>query len=288
MLTRLWQVDMWALGISVIEMAEVVPPRWTVHPMRVIFQISREAPPRLKDRDAWSPALHDFVAQCLQKARAMLAIFPSGAAHLCRTECGRDVDQCSTALPDSMSMQHVCNCWTSQCAGPVACHRRRCPSQPVQDPRQRPTANELATHRLCVGASLAAQAALLPMIAASRDALAAASLDGLCDGGGDAPAGKLGVPNGAVPRGIGDTGRFSWKAAPSGGTTGGCLFVSSALSILLFAALLFRMLAGSCRFCQAILFVHRANLQPATEIVESYENESVSSVRCWESPRHAG
>lgn len=33
------QVDMWALGISVIEMAEVVPPRWKVHPMRVIFQI---------------------------------------------------------------------------------------------------------------------------------------------------------------------------------------------------------------------------------------------------------
>ena len=24
------QVDMWALGISVIEMAEVVPPRWKV------------------------------------------------------------------------------------------------------------------------------------------------------------------------------------------------------------------------------------------------------------------
>ncbi len=58
---------MWALGISVIEMAEVVPPRWAVHPMRVIFQISREAPPRLADHAKWSPALHDFVARCLQK-----------------------------------------------------------------------------------------------------------------------------------------------------------------------------------------------------------------------------
>ena len=32
------QVDVWALGISAIEMAETVPPRWSVHPMRVIFQ----------------------------------------------------------------------------------------------------------------------------------------------------------------------------------------------------------------------------------------------------------
>ncbi len=63
------QVDIWALGISVIEMAEVVPPRHAVHPMRVIFQISREAPPRLADQRAWSPALHDFIVRCLQKAR---------------------------------------------------------------------------------------------------------------------------------------------------------------------------------------------------------------------------
>jgi hypothetical protein len=29
----------WALGISAIEMAEVTPPRWMVHPLRVIFMI---------------------------------------------------------------------------------------------------------------------------------------------------------------------------------------------------------------------------------------------------------
>lgn len=62
------QVDVWALGISVIEMAEVVPPRHAVHPMRVIFQIDREAAPRLTQRTKWSPALHDFVGRCLQKA----------------------------------------------------------------------------------------------------------------------------------------------------------------------------------------------------------------------------
>lgn len=58
---------MWALGISAIEMAETIPPRWAVHPMRVIFMISREAPPQLSDWDKWSLNFHDFVAQCLQK-----------------------------------------------------------------------------------------------------------------------------------------------------------------------------------------------------------------------------
>ena len=62
------QVDVWALGISAIEMAEVKPPRWAVHPMRVIFMISREPPPRLADDARWSLTLQNFVATCLQKA----------------------------------------------------------------------------------------------------------------------------------------------------------------------------------------------------------------------------
>ena len=61
------QVDVWALGISAIEMAEAQPPRWKVHPMRVIFLIGREPPPQLADRDHWSLTFHDFVGQCLQK-----------------------------------------------------------------------------------------------------------------------------------------------------------------------------------------------------------------------------
>lgn len=33
------QVDVWALGISAIEMAELTPPNWAVHPLRVIFKV---------------------------------------------------------------------------------------------------------------------------------------------------------------------------------------------------------------------------------------------------------
>ena len=61
------QVDVWSLGISAIEMAEGQPPRYRVHPMRVIFCIGREPPATLADRDKWSLTLHDFIAQCLQK-----------------------------------------------------------------------------------------------------------------------------------------------------------------------------------------------------------------------------
>jgi serine/threonine-protein kinase 24/25/MST4 len=58
----------WALGISAIEMAELQPPRWNVHPLRVIFMISRDPPPKITaSPDAWTPVFHDFLAQCLQK-----------------------------------------------------------------------------------------------------------------------------------------------------------------------------------------------------------------------------
>jgi serine/threonine-protein kinase 24/25/MST4 len=61
------QVDVWALGISAIEMAELTPPRWKVHPLRVIFMISREPPPGLAEPDRWSDTFQDFLTQCLQK-----------------------------------------------------------------------------------------------------------------------------------------------------------------------------------------------------------------------------
>ncbi|KAL0336551.1 UNVERIFIED_CONTAM: Serine/threonine-protein kinase dst1 [Sesamum radiatum] len=61
------KVDVWALGVSAIEMAEGVPPRATVHPMRVLFMISIEPAPMLEDKEKWSLVFHDFVAKCLTK-----------------------------------------------------------------------------------------------------------------------------------------------------------------------------------------------------------------------------
>ncbi|KAI3976718.1 hypothetical protein MKX01_008576 [Papaver californicum] len=61
------KVDVWALGVSAIEMAEGLPPRSTVHPMRVLFMISIEPAPMLEDKEKWSLIFHDFVAKCLTK-----------------------------------------------------------------------------------------------------------------------------------------------------------------------------------------------------------------------------
>ncbi len=65
------QVDIWALGVSAIEMAEQFPPRWRTNPNRVIFMIVKDPPPRLADKDRWSLNFQDFVAQCLQKVGAL-------------------------------------------------------------------------------------------------------------------------------------------------------------------------------------------------------------------------
>ncbi|KAL7132678.1 hypothetical protein ABFS83_12G090600 [Erythranthe nasuta] len=61
------KVDVWALGVSAIEMAEGLPPRATVHPMRVLFMINIEPAPMLEDKEKWSLLFHDFVAKCLTK-----------------------------------------------------------------------------------------------------------------------------------------------------------------------------------------------------------------------------
>ncbi|XP_015164770.1 serine/threonine-protein kinase dst1-like [Solanum tuberosum] len=61
------KVDVWALGVSAIEMAEGLPPKATVHPTRVLFMTSNEPAPMLEDKQKWSLEFHDFVAKCLTK-----------------------------------------------------------------------------------------------------------------------------------------------------------------------------------------------------------------------------
>ena len=64
------KVDVWALGVSAMEMAEVNPPRHDVHPMRVIFMITANRVRRCVERKRGNnlerliPRLH---FRCLQK-----------------------------------------------------------------------------------------------------------------------------------------------------------------------------------------------------------------------------
>jgi serine/threonine protein kinase len=60
--------DVWSLGITAIEMAQILPPYATIHPVRVLFLIPRNDSPTLQEQEKWSPVMHHFVARCLTKS----------------------------------------------------------------------------------------------------------------------------------------------------------------------------------------------------------------------------
>uniref|UniRef100_A0A5S6PV73 non-specific serine/threonine protein kinase n=2 Tax=Brugia malayi TaxID=6279 RepID=A0A5S6PV73_BRUMA len=59
--------DLWSLGITALEMAEGHPPLVDMHPMRALFLIPRNAPPRLKRGKKWSKKFDSFIETVLVK-----------------------------------------------------------------------------------------------------------------------------------------------------------------------------------------------------------------------------
>ena len=60
-----------SLGITCIELADMVPPLSDVHPMRAIFVIPKNPPPTLPNAEKYSQNFVDFVAKCVQKDEAL-------------------------------------------------------------------------------------------------------------------------------------------------------------------------------------------------------------------------
>ncbi|PNJ06758.1 MAP4K1 isoform 4 [Pongo abelii] len=62
--------DIWSLGITAIELAELQPPLFDVHPLRVLFLMTKSGyqPPRLKEKGKWSAAFHNFIKVTLTKS----------------------------------------------------------------------------------------------------------------------------------------------------------------------------------------------------------------------------
>ncbi|KAM9727180.1 mitogen-activated protein kinase kinase kinase kinase 3-like isoform 7-T7 [Menidia menidia] len=61
--------DIWAVGITAIELAELQPPMFELHPMKALFLMTKSnfQPPKLKDKLKWTNNFHHFVKLALTK-----------------------------------------------------------------------------------------------------------------------------------------------------------------------------------------------------------------------------
>jgi len=61
------KVDVWSLGIMIMEMAEGEPPYMEFPPLRALFLITTKGIPDLKEPRKWSQPFQQFVSLCLEK-----------------------------------------------------------------------------------------------------------------------------------------------------------------------------------------------------------------------------
>ncbi|KRG05512.1 serine/threonine-protein kinase 10 isoform X4 [Drosophila mojavensis] len=61
------KVDIWSLGITLIELAQMEPPNSEMSPMRVLLKIQKSEPPKLDHPSRWSKEFNDFLKKALVK-----------------------------------------------------------------------------------------------------------------------------------------------------------------------------------------------------------------------------
>ncbi|XP_023560810.1 serine/threonine-protein kinase 10 [Octodon degus] len=62
-----YKADIWSLGITLIEMAQIEPPHHELNPMRVLLKIAKSEPPTLLIPSKWSAQFRDFLKVALDK-----------------------------------------------------------------------------------------------------------------------------------------------------------------------------------------------------------------------------
>ncbi|XP_036443544.1 serine/threonine-protein kinase 10 [Colossoma macropomum] len=62
-----YTADIWSLGITLIELAQMEPPHHELNPMRVLLKIAKSDPPTLEQPSKWSMDFKDFLRKCLDK-----------------------------------------------------------------------------------------------------------------------------------------------------------------------------------------------------------------------------
>ncbi|TKS83074.1 Serine/threonine-protein kinase 10 [Collichthys lucidus] len=62
-----YKADIWSLGITLIELAQIEPPHHELNPMRVLLKIAKSEPPTLEQPHKWSREFKDFLKKALDK-----------------------------------------------------------------------------------------------------------------------------------------------------------------------------------------------------------------------------
>ncbi|XP_068187464.1 serine/threonine-protein kinase 10 [Antennarius striatus] len=62
-----YKADIWSLGITLIELAQIEPPHHELNPMRVMLKIAKSEPPTLDLPHKWSQDFKDFLKKALDK-----------------------------------------------------------------------------------------------------------------------------------------------------------------------------------------------------------------------------
>lgn len=66
-----YKADVWSLGISLIEFAQMDPPNHEISPVRVMLKIQKSDPPKLDYPSRYSKEFNDFISKCLVKDPAL-------------------------------------------------------------------------------------------------------------------------------------------------------------------------------------------------------------------------
>ncbi|XP_060943303.1 STE20-like serine/threonine-protein kinase isoform X2 [Limanda limanda] len=62
-----YKADIWSLGVTLIELAQIEPPNHEMNPMRVLLKIAKAEPPTLMHPSRWSSQFNDFLRKALDK-----------------------------------------------------------------------------------------------------------------------------------------------------------------------------------------------------------------------------
>lgn len=62
-----YKVDIWSLGITLIEFAQMEPPNSEMSPMRVLLKIQKSEPPKLDQPSRWTKHFNEFLSKTLVK-----------------------------------------------------------------------------------------------------------------------------------------------------------------------------------------------------------------------------